>query len=56
MNAEHVSALKEGMTDRQKAAALDYLTGAMDALDGKAGWEQVADACEYGKSAYPSKQ
>jgi hypothetical protein len=55
MNAEHVSAIKEGMTDRQKAAALDYLTGAMDALDGKAGWDQLFDACEYGKAAYLSK-
>lgn len=56
MTAKHVSALKEGMTDRQKAAALDYLTGAMDALDGKVGWEQMANACEYGKSAYPAKE
>jgi hypothetical protein len=56
VNAEHASAAKKGMTDRQKAAALDYLTGAMDALGGKVGWEQMANACEYGKSAYPIKE
>jgi hypothetical protein len=55
MNAEHVAARKEEMTDRQKAAALDYLTGAMCALDGKVGWEQMANACEFGKRTYPKK-
>lgn len=44
------------MTDRQKAAALDYFTGAMDALDGKASWDQMVNALEYGKSAYPNKE